>query len=437
MSFFGGGFPFGDFGGAGDFFGGMGERGPSGPVDTDAYYELLGVKKSDTCDQILRTYRKAALKHHPDRGGDPDKFAQMTHAKDILTDPEKRKVYDKYGEEGINKGMGAEPQGHDIFDLLNGRQRGGGDPREKKCENVDFPLKVSLEDLYNGKTTKVAIQRDRVCQDCNGKGGSKVITCTECGGRGMVNRIRQMGPGMMVQQRGPCDACGGQGKIIDKKYQCKTCKTKGIIKERKVLEIQVDKGAPNKHRMNFHGESDERPGYAAGDLVVIIVEKEHETFKRKKADLAMTKTISLIEALTGFSFTLTHLDGSKHIIKSSPGEVIKPGDVRTVEELGMPIMQTPYKFGNLFIHLEVEFPRNIELGAGHKELLASCLPPPKEMDIEVDNFDGNHLHSTIEYNKGHITENTTRIHSDYADEEDEDDERMGGRRVVNCQQQLF
>ena len=151
----------------------------------------------------------------------------------------------------------------------------------------------------------------------------------------------------------------------------------------------------------------------------------------------MTKTITLVEALTGFSFTLKHLDGSSHIIKSEPGQVVKPGDIRTVEDLGMPIMQTPYKFGNLFIHLEVEFPRTIELGAGHKELLAAVLPPGKEMDIEVDNFDGNHQHSTIEYNKGHITENTTRIHSDYADEDDEEDERMRGGQRVQCQQQLF
>lgn len=234
---------------------------------------------------------------------------------------------------------------------------------------------------------------------------------------------------MMVQQRGACDKCRGSGKYVDPKC---------MFKERKVIEIQVDKGAPNKHRYNFHGESDERPGYAAGDLVVIIIEKEHEIFKRKQADLAMSKSITLCQALTGFSFSFKHLDGSTHIIKSEPGEVIKPGDVRTVEELGMPIMTTPYKFGNLFIHLEVEFPRTIELGAGNDALLKAILPGGKDMDVEEDSYDNNHKHRTIEYNKEHITENKTKIHSDYADEDDEEDERFhGGARTVNCQQQLF
>jgi DnaJ family protein A protein 2 len=130
------------------------------------------------------------MKHHPDKGGDPQKFAEMSHAAEVLTDPDKRKVYDRFGEEGINKGMGSEPEGHDIFDLLSGRSRGGNSgPTTKKCDDVGYQLKVSLEDVYNGKLSKIAIQRDRVCTDCNGKGGSKVAQCGECNGRGIVIKM--------------------------------------------------------------------------------------------------------------------------------------------------------------------------------------------------------------------------------------------------------
>mmetsp|Transcript_9243 Transcript_9243/g.1382 ORF Transcript_9243/g.1382 Transcript_9243/m.1382 type:complete len:151 (+) Transcript_9243:642-1094(+) len=150
---------------------------------------------------------------------------------------------------------------------------------------------------------------------------------------------------------------------MDPKNICKGCKGKRVLKERKVIEVQVDKGAPNKHKVNYAGESDEAPGLQPGDLIVILTESKHETFERKKADLVMNKKITLKQALTGFSFDITHLDGSKKVIRSNEGDIIKPGDVRTVIELGMPIMRTPWKYGNLFIYYEVEFPLPRSLGA--------------------------------------------------------------------------
>lgn len=114
--------------------------------------------------------------------------------------------------------------------------------------------------MYNGKTTKIAVQRDRVCVDCNGKGGSKVSRCGECKGQGVVIKMQRMGP-MVMQSQGYCDDCGGKGEIIDPKFKCKTCKGNKVIKERKVIEIQVDKGAPNNHKYSFMGEADEAPGY--------------------------------------------------------------------------------------------------------------------------------------------------------------------------------
>lgn len=413
----------------------MGEPEEPAEVDNESYYKLLNSSKEESCDQIRKNFRRIAMKAHPDKGGDPAVFAEMSAAAEVLTDADKRKVYDRHGVEGINKGMGSEPEGQDIFDLLNGRRGGGNSgPQVKKCDDAAFQLKVSLDEVYNGKTTKIAIQRDRNCVDCGGKGGSKVQVCGECKGKGIVIKMQRMGP-MVMQSQGYCDDCGGKGEIINPKFICVTCRGNKVIKERKVIEIQVDKGVPNNHKYTFMGEADEAPGYQPGDLIVGVQEKPHDVFKRKKADLVMTKNISLLEALSGFKFTLKHLDGTDHLIQSSQGEVVKPGDMKTVEDMGMPIMQTPYKHGNLFIYFEVEFPLTVNLTPAQDTGLKEILPAGNDMQVDESSVEKQNLHSVIKFDKSQITENKTSIHTDYASDDDEDP-RLGGR-TVQCQQQLF
>lgn len=129
---------------------------------------------------------------------------------------------------------------------------------------------------------------------------------------------------MYTQSTGRCSDCKGEGRIIEAGHRCKTCKGERVVKEKKVIQVEVDKGVPNHHKITYAGESDEAPGLLPGDLIVVIEEKEHPQFKRKKADLIMKKTLSLREALTGFSFTITHLDGNERLITSEPGAIIKP-----------------------------------------------------------------------------------------------------------------
>ena len=422
-----GGFPFEFFERGGGGFPGMGgrqERESAKNIDTTHYYEILGVEKTASTQDILKAYRQLARTMHPDKGGDPKVFAELTQAKEILTDPEKRKVYDVHGEEGINKGMSSHDEGMSIFDLINGGGRKRDEP--KRCQDTTHTIKVTLEEIYHGTSKKLAITRSRNCVDCNGLGGSKVEICTECRGRGMVKKLVQIGPGMYSQSAGPCDECRGGGKSIDPKFRCKTCKGARSTTEKKVIEVVVDKGTPNHHKQNFHAEGDEEPGLSAGDVVIVIEEKEHPLFKRKKSDLIMTKSISLKEALTGYRFVINHLDGEK-IIESAPGEIIKPGEIRTVEELGMPLMRTPFKFGNLFISFEVEFPAPKTLTKAAIKEIETFLPGTKQ------NPEGKGLKALI-FDKTHITENHTDIHSDY--QEDQDDEPGEGRRV-QCSGSIF
>lgn len=143
--------------------------------------------------------------------------------------------------------------------------------------------------------------------------------------------MQMLGPGMYSQRTGPCDDCGGKGEMIDEKFKCKNCDGKKVVKEKKVLEVSVDKGAPNGEKYVLHGEADEYPGIEPGDVIIQIVEQKHDLFKRKGADLMIEKEISLFEALTGVDFVITHLNLKKIRIKNKPGEIIKPDDIKTIE----------------------------------------------------------------------------------------------------------
>lgn len=157
------------------------------------------------------------------------------------------------------------------------------------------------------------MNRERICPECNGLGGKEgaVQKCPDCKGRGMVTKMVQLGPGMYSQSSGPCDNCRGKGEIIDEKHKCKNCNGKKVVKEKKIIEAEIDKGSPDGCNYTFHGEADEYPGTEPGDVIITIKEMPHKVFKRKGADLLIEKEISLLEALTGVDFVITHLDGSK------------------------------------------------------------------------------------------------------------------------------
>jgi DnaJ family protein A protein 2 len=224
-------------------------------------------------DEIKKAYRQKALKEHPDRGGDKEKFQAIQQAYEVLFDKEKRDLYDKYGEDGLKEGGG----GGGMDDLLGGlfgmgrRQQQTG---PKKGKPVMHPIKLTLEEIYTGKTTKIAVNRERICTGCNGIGGKEgaVKKCDACKGRGMVMKMTMLGPGMYSQSSGPCDECRGQGEMIDDKNKCKTCNGKKVIKEKKVLEANIDKGTPNNYQYTFHGEADEFPGMEPGDVIIVAQE---------------------------------------------------------------------------------------------------------------------------------------------------------------------
>jgi len=278
----------------------------------------------------------------------------LAHAYEVLTDANKRKIYDQYGEEGLDGSIPTGGAGFDFEDLLRQKR----DMGPKKAKSVLHLLEVPLSDIYTGIKKQMKVTRDRVCAECKGKGGNEdsITTCTTCGGSGRVAKVIRMGF-MVTQSISHCDDCRGKGKII--KDKCKKCLGKCVIEETKILEVDVEKGTPECHRFTFAGEADEYPGILAGDVIIEVHIKKDKVFKRKGADLYIEKGINLYEALAGVKFEFTHLDGRNVIISSPPGKIIGNDEVLCVEELGMPFFRRSYKYGNLFVTFSVNLPTTL------------------------------------------------------------------------------
>lgn len=418
---------------------GMEEDAPRGPVDNTKYYELLGVEKDTPVGDIKKAYRKLALVHHPDRGGDAEKFKELTKAYEVLSDQEKRDLYDKYGEEGVNGEGGPGGGGGNLFDVLfggggGGRGRGassnGGRSQKRKGEDVVFPLKVTLEDLYLGTSKKLRLTKNILCNECSGKGGKNVEACKSCRGRGIKLVVRQLGPGMIQQMQTQCDECKGEGSIVSEKDKCKTCEGNKTLKEKKTLEVFVNKGMRHGERIVFNGEADEAPDTTPGDVVVVLQQQDHPNFTREGVNLFYRKKITLVEALTGFQFPVQHLDGRYLLIKSEPNCVYKPGDIKAIRGEGMPLARNPLDKGTLFIELQVEFPKPEQLEENVKKLLRKMLPISEQKDMDTLPEE----HEEVVLQQVDVDAERKKYESQQKEAYDEDDEHHRHHGGTSCRQ---
>lgn len=305
-----------------------GDDGPEKEVDNTKLYEVLGVSKDASQSEIKRAYMKLAKESHPDKGGDPEKFKLIAKAYAILSDPEKREMYNRHGEDGAEGGGGGGPSQEDLMSMFfgGGARRAPSGPR--KTEDLEVPVKVSLEDLYLGKELKVA------------------VTTT-------------------AFEKSP------EGSVMDRagnRYNKKL--------DRVLLDVFIDKGMNNGQRITFAGKGNTVPGSLQGDIVLVIHQKEHDVFQRKGSDLIINKEITLFEALTGPKFVVEHLDGRKVYITGKPGDVITPDTVKQVANEGMPVTGHTQIKGVLFVKFEIKFPDRLELTDGMKKVLGGILPQP-------------------------------------------------------------
>lgn len=372
-------------------------------VKDTKYYDILGVDPSASEPQLKSAYKKGALKHHPDKNAhNPDaaeKFKDLSKAYEVLSDPQKRQLYDQYGEEGIEQGgMGGGMAAEDLFAQFFGGGSAfggmfGGGMREtgpKKARTIHHVHKVSLEDIYRGKVSKLALQKSVICPACEGRGGKEgaVRTCAGCNGAGMKTMMRQMGP-MIQRFQTICPDCQGEGETIRDRDRCKRCMGKKTIVERKVLHVHVDRGVKSGHKIEFRGEGDQMPGVLAGDVVFEIEQKPHPRFQRKDDDLFYHAEIDLLTALAGGQIYIEHLDDRWLTVNIFPGEPITPGTIRVIKGQGMPSFRH-HDFGNLYIQFDVKFPDKSEIQ--NVELLEQILPPRMQQklpaaDSMVEDYD--------------------------------------------------
>ncbi|TVY43242.1 DnaJ protein-like protein [Lachnellula occidentalis] len=348
-------------------------------------YEVLGIPKSATQSEVKKAYHKAALQHHPDKVAEDQreeselKFKAVSQAYEILHDEEKRHLYDTHGMAAFDPSRGGPggPGGPDLDDILaqmfgggmgggmGGMPgfggEGGGPKRPRRGRDEEQKYQVSLEELYKGKTVKFASTKNIICSHCKGTGGkekAKAQSCERCKGNGITVGLRQVGPGLVTQERMVCDTCTGTGKIFKEKDRCKKCKGKRTTSEKKVLEIYIPRGAREGERITLEGEADQVPDQTPGDIVFTLVEDEHDVFQRAGDDLSAELHVTLAEALTGFSrVVLKHLDGRGLHLDHPQGKVLQPGQILRIAGEGMPLKKSDAK-GDLYLVVKVEFPEN-------------------------------------------------------------------------------
>jgi len=414
-------------------------------VKETEFYERLGVSPDASSEQIKKAYRKMAMKLHPDRNpGDKtaeEKFKALGEAYDVLSDDKKRKIYDRYGKKGLEEGGFQARSASDIFSSIFGSHFNffGDDDDDmggpRRGEDSVNPLNVTLEDLYNGKKSHIAVTRNVLCHECHGsgcKGGKSATKCKTCDGRGVRVIVKRMGP-MIQQMQMACNDCHGTGEVIDEKDRCPKCRGNHVVSERKVLELEVEPGMRDNQRLTFPGESDQAPDVEPGDVIFVIQTKPHNRFKRSGDDLTMVQSITLVEALTGFQFTFEHLDKRTIIVKSAPEQVVKPGDVMAIPEMGMPIYGKPFCFGRMLVKFDIVFPLFSEVQPKFAEIRAALPAPAKADDSRMS--DANEKTETVVLQTYDPNEDRQRRSHREAYEEDGSDDEHSGPQKVQCAQQ--
>lgn len=361
-------------------------------------YDILGVAPTATEQELKKAYKSGALKYHPDKNAHnpaaEEKFKEISHAYEILSDSQKRQLYDQYGEAGLEGGAGSHMNAEDLFAQFFGGGGGGfggglggmfggmqnrGPP---KARTIHHTHKVNLEDIYRGKISKLALQRSIICPKCEGRGGKEgaVRRCPGCEGIGMKTMMRQMGP-MIQRFQTVCPDCNGEGEIIKEKDRCKQCSGKKTIVDRKVLHVHVDRGIKSGSKIEFRAEGDQAPGMQAGDVVFEIEQKPHPRFIRREDDLLYQAEIELVTALAGGTIYIEHLDERWLSIEIMPGEAIAPNAVKMVRGQGMP-SHRHHDYGNLYIQFSVKFPeKNWAQDPAVFDALRQLLPAPAVVNI--------------------------------------------------------
>ncbi|XP_055709624.1 dnaJ homolog subfamily A member 2-like [Phlebotomus papatasi] len=409
-------------------------------------YEVLGVKETASQTEIKKAFKDLTKKHRQATSPEAkERYRDIQHAYEILSVPSKREWYDEFGqeeEEEVDDGVERETTDsdpdqdfHNIFGNMSIFSQLNSQGRLAKCEPLLTRVEVSLEDLYNGNTTKSAhVRREVICGECSGEGakvGSKIQKCDTCKGSGIEFKHQQMGF-FINRVSMACSTCSGRGKVFSDEDKCVKCSGSRTITEDKTVEVSIEPGMRNMQKIEFTGEGNHLPGHLAGDLVAVLDYVEHEDFQRAQDNLLMHKTISLVEALCGYRVLIKHLDGRQLYIHNNPGEVIKSGSHLVVKNEGMPRLGRPFEKGDLLIRFSVEYPENSSLSSDSIDALKRILPSVPDFVMPQ----GENVEEVNMYDLEDMNFAGSNPFQKFGDQEDEDDEAFGGGATgIQCQTQ--
>jgi len=333
------------------------------------YYEILGVDRNASKEDIKKAYRKLALKFHPDKNPNKDaegKFKEISEAYAVLYDDEKRRMYDQYGHAGIDqqysqedifrnidfgdifKSMGFD----DIFEQFFGRRTGfdRGTGRSRGAD-LRYDIEIGLEDAYNGLETEIHIPRAETCDVCNGNGakpGTSPIKCAHCNGTGQARISKRTAFGIFTQVS-TCSKCRGHGKIIEE--YCSNCNGRGTIQRTRGIEIKIPRGIDEGSQLRLSGE-----GEAGGDLYIVVHIKKHPKFNRNGVDLYCLKELSFPEAALGTKVDVELLGGGVEKLKIPEGT--QNSDVFKIKNKGMSHLRSS-GYGDLYVQIQVKTPKTL------------------------------------------------------------------------------
>jgi molecular chaperone DnaJ len=338
------------------------------------YYELLGVARTATADEIKKAYRQRAREFHPDANPDDaaavEQFKKIARAYQVLSDDQQRARYDRYGEAGVGNG-GAGPSAEDLFggglgDIFETFFGGGGSPfgggrtrgpsGPPRGQDIEVIADISFEQAVFGDEIDVSLKLPTRCDDCDGSGageGTRPVTCSDCGGSGQIQRVRQSLLGQMVTAS-PCSRCGGLGQVVT--TPCATCRGEGRVTSDKSYQVDVPAGVDSGSTLRLTGRGAVGPrGGGSGDLYVHLRVAPHERFVREDHDLVTEVPISIAQAALGTAIDLETLDGTEHLVVPAGTQ---PGHEFVLRQRGVPHLRGRGR-GDLRARIRVDIPTKL------------------------------------------------------------------------------